>query len=524
MIAGPVAVITTLAAMVVCPLGVSMARAEQGDVGPPGRSIYTLGRSGDGRPLSAEVAAGVELPAGQYACVRCHRADGRGGLEGGVEIPNIRWSRLSGPVAAAGRSKPRPAYSAESLAKAIVFGVDSAGRALDVLMPRYDLDSGDLSDLISYLRVLGSEDAPGTSASSVRVGVLLPLSGPLAAASKNTLELLHSYFDDINRSGGIYGRRLELVTRDVAAGPAAAVEAARTLAEGDSPVFCFLSNAGAGAAGEVLTLLDDAKIPDVGPLSFSGSSSAELYVFRVLPTLFDQGAAAARYLFDTGSDSRLIALLRPRGAAAGSLLAGFNAEAARLDLLAAEQPWRVGDAESIVTRLKARGVEQVVLFGGADDLEAFVEEAQHQDWHPVLVVSSVLLERPIGVSLQRLIRVAPPLGLRPESNGAIELLSRFERLRRAGSENRANTAMAMAAFAGAEVLVEALKRSGRELNRDNLAAALAEMSGVVTGVLPAISFGPRRRRGVRGAVLVVSPAEGGRPESVWIDVSDSHYE
>jgi len=69
------------------------------------------------------------------------------------------------------------------------------------------------------------------------------------------------------------------------------------------------------------------------------------------------------------------------------------------------------------------------------------------------------------------------------------------------------------------VLSVALKRSGRELTREKLVASLSEMSGFATGVLPEISFGPRRRRGARGAAVVVSHPDGGA-ESRWIDVSD----
>lgn len=523
----PAAVVAAVAvAAGVLVAGIAVAQPE--DAVSRGRSIFMLGRKADGEPLTAEVAGGVELPAGQYACVRCHRADGRGGLEGGVEIPNIRWQRLSGPVASAANRKARPAYSPQSLAKAIVFGVDCAGRALDALMPRYDLDGGDLSDLIAYLHVVGSEAAPGTSSSSVRVGVLLPLSGRLATAGTDTLRVLQSYFDDVNGGGGIYGRHLDLIGRDVGGGATAALEAVRALSRGPDEVFCFLGNAGAGAGGDVLAVASAEKIPVIGPLSFTAASGADHYIFRVLPTLFDQGVAAARYLSDAYSWNSPVAVLRPPGAHADSMLEGFVSEAARLELLVEEVGFSGADIAAIIARLKDASVQGVVVFAGADAVDALVEEAERQAWHPRLVVSSVLLERALAASAPAAIRVAPPLGLMPQSNNAHGLLSHFQRIRRIAEEQRpgealasANTAMTMAAFASAEVLSEGLKRSGRELTREGLVAALAGMSGFETGVLPAISFGPRRRRGVRGAALVVVPAHGGgSTKPVWVDVSD----
>ena len=50
-------------------------------------------------------------------------------------------------------------------------------------MPRYTIGDQDLADLTAYLRQLGTEHAPGTSATAIRVGVLLPLAGPMAAQS-----------------------------------------------------------------------------------------------------------------------------------------------------------------------------------------------------------------------------------------------------------------------------------------------------------------------------------------------------
>jgi hypothetical protein len=65
--------------------------------------------------------------------------------------------------------------------------------------------------------------------------------------------------------------------------------------------------------------------------------------------------------------------------------------------------------------------------------------------------------------------------------------------------------MEMAAFAAAKVLTESLKHVGREFE---------------TGVMPPITFGPNRRLGIRGALLVSMDEAGHVTASDWVEVSD----
>ncbi len=73
-------------------------------------------------------------------------------------------------------------------------------------------------------------------------------------------------------------------------------------------------------------------------------------------------------------------------------------------------------------------------------------------------------------------------------------------------------------LSAARVLIEALKRSGRELSRARLVEVLEGFSELDTGLVPPITYGANRRVGVRGAyVVTVDPAAGGLvPASGWI--------
>ncbi|MEA2646751.1 MAG: branched-chain amino acid transport system substrate-binding protein [Chloroflexota bacterium] len=62
----------------------------------------------------------------------------------------------------------------------------------------------------------------GGASSDLPIGVLLPLSGPQASLAQEELNGIQAAVDDVNAHGGVHGRRVTLVTRDVTTREAAA--------------------------------------------------------------------------------------------------------------------------------------------------------------------------------------------------------------------------------------------------------------------------------------------------------------
>ncbi|HEX6100040.1 MAG TPA: ABC transporter substrate-binding protein [Thermoanaerobaculia bacterium] len=165
-----------------------------------GRRVYHAGSG------TASLAGSEPMPAALFPCANCHGADGRGNAEGGVVASNITWHELTKPYrAATPNGRRRPAYDEQTLRRAIAEGVDSAGNALHAAMPRYAMPPQDIADLVGYLKVIGREEVPGVTATSVRVGTIVPDS----EAGAQMAAVLAAYFEE---AGEIHGRRITLET------------------------------------------------------------------------------------------------------------------------------------------------------------------------------------------------------------------------------------------------------------------------------------------------------------------------
>jgi len=157
-----------------------------------GRKIYLEGAA----EITAVIAAGggteggTEVPASALPCAGCHGRDGRGQAEGGVSPSDL--TRID---------------DERSLKRAISMGISSKGEPLQVAMPRYRMSQQDMADLISYIKTLGNQSDPGVSAAAVRIGAVLPPSGPLSSMSRAVREALIARFEE---AGILWGRRIEL--------------------------------------------------------------------------------------------------------------------------------------------------------------------------------------------------------------------------------------------------------------------------------------------------------------------------
>ena len=154
-----------------------------------GERMYRDGILPSGKVMDAFIREDVAVDSSAFSCSSCHLRAGLGSFEGGVVTPPTTGKKLYKPYRRppslgdipdqAGRYiyaktvMERPAYTRESLAFAMRFGIDPAGQVFNDVMPRYPLSDSDMFILIRYLEALSSEPSPGASSREFRFATII---------------------------------------------------------------------------------------------------------------------------------------------------------------------------------------------------------------------------------------------------------------------------------------------------------------------------------------------------------------
>lgn len=158
-----------------------------------GRRIYREGVLPSGENLVAMSQGVVPLPGSQAACANCHRRSAQRSVEGGRIVPSITGKAL---FAAQSRGRiERPAYSMETLDRALRSGIDAGGRPLDPLMPRFDLSREDLESLVGYLGSLSSPNDPGVEPERLHFATVVHEDAD-PVARRSMLDVLQVFFSN----------------------------------------------------------------------------------------------------------------------------------------------------------------------------------------------------------------------------------------------------------------------------------------------------------------------------------------
>ena len=484
-----------------------------------GRRVYIEGTSPAGHEISAEVGmAGAVLPGTAVPCANCHGRDGLGRAEGGVVPPPIVWSQLTrsyGHVHDNGRA--HPPFDEASVARAVTQGVDPAGNTLDSAMPRFHIHPDDLRNLVAYLKRLESDVDPGISDTAIRVGTVLPEGIAAGDAMRKAIE---SAFEDVNASGGLYGRRLELVVRTYAPRPDAAVEAARAVIDRDD-VLALVSPFALGAEAPLAALAEQKHVPVVGPFTVRGPHGAPgRYTFYLFGGLPEQAQVLVEFaLANPALAGKSVVLLHADEATARDAAAAVQSRcetracpAVRVMAYGAASP----DAAALARQARDTKADAVIFLGGSDDLERFAMAADALGWHPALLAAGTLAGRAAGRLPQpfqgRFFLAYPTAPPRGNTSDA------FDRFAAKHQLATANELPAFSSFIAASLLVDALQRTGREVSRERLVAELEATTAYRSLLAQPIRYGPRRRIGALGG-HVVAPAPDGsgfRAVSAWI--------
>ena len=183
-----------------------------------GRRIYVEGTLPSGAALNGMRFGKAVTSGALAACANCHQRSGMGSVEGDLQVPPITGNFLFAtvkdkqlatmdPRVSKSFNRAHDPYTEDTLAEAILHGVNNRGHEMDVTMPRYNLSNPELNALTAYLKQLSLQWSPGVTETNIHLAtVITPDIDPVRR--KVFIDMMRTSFrqkngsTEISRKGG----------------------------------------------------------------------------------------------------------------------------------------------------------------------------------------------------------------------------------------------------------------------------------------------------------------------------------
>jgi branched-chain amino acid transport system substrate-binding protein len=366
--------------------------------------------------------------------------------------------------------------------------------------------------------LLSSAAAAVTHLHAAEVGVETDeiVVGQSAALSGNAQELgtemklgAQILFDKVNEAGGIFGRKIRLITLDDAYEPDKASANTKKLIE-EEKVFALFGYVGTPTSNKAIELSKPAKVPFFG--AFTGTESLrnpfERTIFNVRASYFDETEKIVEQLTSLGTKS--IAVFYQNDAYGKTGLDGVERALAKRNMkitataTVERNTINVADAVKFLVPKKP---DAIVMISAYTSITPFVKEAKKAGYtgqfHNVSFVGSSALSRALGpdgygVAISQVV----PFPYTPDT--AIVREYQLELKKRS---SRTPSFTSLEGFISAKAFVEGLRRAGKDLTREKFIAGLETMNNFDMGGFN-INFTPTNHNGSKFVELTIIGKEG----------------
>jgi branched-chain amino acid transport system substrate-binding protein len=340
-------------------------------------------------------------------------------------------------------------------------------------------------------------DTPGVTATEIKLGQTVPLSGPVSAYATFSRASL-AYFAMANDRGGINGHKVTLISIDDGFSPPKAVEQTRRLVESDG-VFAIFAPVGSAPSAATQKYLNTQKVPQMliqsglarwnNPKAFPWSMSG-LLNYEV------EAATYGRYILEHMPRARIAVLYQSDDFGLGylnGLKAGLGDRAA--DMIVSTQSFQLSDptVDSQTLTLAASEADVLLIAATTKQTVQAIKKLGEINWHPQLFVSFVASspERTYSLAGNETAKGAISMTIfkdpaDPELANDAEMKAYFAFMDKYYPSGDRNEGLNVAAYVEGEIMSELLRRCDADLSRENL---LKQASNFSDAAIPMISKG-----------------------------------
>lgn len=343
----------------------------------------------------------------------------------------------------------------------------------------------------------------------IKVGQTAGFSGAVAAGVKEVSDGAKLYLDAVNAKGGVGGQRIELLSLDDKFEPKLAAENARKLI--DQGVVALFLTRGTPHSQAILPLLSEHRLPLIGPSTGAMALHQPVnpWVFNVRATYQREAEKAVQHLILIGMERvAVIQVDDTFGAdAAAGAMKGFAASK-KQPALHEKYDRTKPDFSTIVPKVVAAQAQAVLFIGSGSAVADGVSQLRAAGSRAQLVTLSNNASNGFVKSLKEngpgtIISQVFPY----ERSLAAPIVKEAHDLVVARGTGGEVTPAMLEGFAAAKVLVEGLRRAGKDLSRSGLQRALDGMHKVDIGGLE-VSYSPSDHTGLVYSELSIVGTDG----------------
>ncbi len=362
--------------------------------------------------------------------------------------------------------------------------------------------------MVGVFQVAHAED--GVTDNAILIGQTIGLTGTVAGTVKEMNEGAHAYIAAVNKQGGVNGRKIEIRTLDDQYLPEKALANARTLIEKDK-VFALFQSRGTPHTIAILPELAAAKIPLIAPSTGAESlhTPVNRWVFNVRAKYQDEVVKAIEHFSTLGIKNIGLLTYEKDDALGLDGLNGFNKGMAEYKLTPAFIeifPRLKPNVNEVALKLvRAKPDALIIVSSGSNTVDVIKAIRAHGGKMQIMTLSNNSSQdfiKDLGKDAAGVIlsQVTPPPNL--SSNG---LGKEFQA---AAKVTGATISYAgLEGYLSAKVMVEGLRRAGRNLTRDSFVRGLESMQRIDMGGL-SVSYSEKDHTGSNFVELTLISKDG----------------
>jgi branched-chain amino acid transport system substrate-binding protein len=370
-----------------------------------------------------------------------------------------------------------------------------------------------ISKLISLAIAAGfplfaAAQAPGVTSDKILLGQAAVFSGPAAQLGIQMRNGIKAYFDYVNERGGVHGRKLELITEDDRYEQPVAPAASKKLIE-EHRVFALLGYVGTPTGVAHLPVVTQAKVPLVG--MFTGAEVLRVpfnrYVFHVRASYYDETEKIVEQVVSLGGKKISVFYQDDAYGEAGRKGTELALERRKMKIHSQGTVKRnTVEVEAAAKLINDSQPDAIVMVSAYTSIAAFVRTMQKlgsgATFYNVSFVGSKALadalgKDGVGVAISQVVPF--PWGT------SVPVVKEYQQLAKKSGFPDYNFS-ALEGFLSAKVMVEGLRRAGRNPTREGLVDALEKMDADLGGFF--ISYSPKNRAGSKFVDLTIIGREG----------------